>query len=97
MAKYNVERRGRAGESNKQGGFPLCVRGDRKRKKTALISCHTRVSAELDSNSHMVNVTVCFEIAPRILCSSLPSDIYHLCLTLLGVFKLQRVDAESLV
>lgn len=33
MAKYNVERRGRAGESNKQGGFPLCVRGDRKKKE----------------------------------------------------------------
>lgn len=91
MAKYNVERRGRAGESNKQGGFSFCVRGNRKKKKnkTGLMSCHTLVSPVLDSNSHMLNVTVCFEIAPRRLSSSQPSDaadIYHLWLTLLGCF-----------
>lgn len=77
MDKYNVERRGRAGESNKQGGFSFCVRGDRKKKnKTknpprALVPCHTLASPVLDRSSHMSNITVCFEIAPRRLCSLL--------------------------
>lgn len=98
MAKYNVERGGRAGESNKQGGFSATH--TQKNNKTGLISSHTLAGPALGSNSHMLNVTVCSEIAPGRLCSCQASDaadIYHLCLTLLGVFHLRGVDAELLL
>lgn len=68
---------GQASQTNREGS--PSVRGDREKKtKAALTSCHTLVGPQLDSNSHMLNVPVCFEMAPRILCSSLPSDIHHL-------------------
>lgn len=54
-----------------------------------MISCHTLVNAASDSKSHQLNVTVCFETAPRRLCSSEPSDaadLYRPWLTLLGGF-----------
>lgn len=89
---------GQASQTNRVGS-PSVRGATEKKNKTGLISCHTLVSPVLDSNSHMLNVTVCFEIAPRRLSSSQPSDaadIYHLWLTLLGVFELQGVDANLL-
>lgn len=52
-----------------------------------------------DSNSHMLNVTVCFELAPSRLGGRQPSeaaDIYPLGLTLLSVLELQGVGSELL-
>lgn len=77
----------------------LCSPQQQKKRnnKTGLISSLTLVSPALGSHSHMLNVTVCLEIAPRRLCScqaSEAADIYHLWLTLLAVFRLQGVDAE---
>lgn len=90
---------GQASQTNRVGSPSVRGATEKKQNKTGLISCHTLVSPVLDSNSHMLNVTVCFEIAPRRLSSSQPSDaadIYHLWLTLLGVFELQGVDANLL-
>lgn len=66
---------GQASQTNREGS--PSVRGDRGEKKNQN-NLMSDTGQSSHSNSHMLNVPVCFEIAPRILCSGAPSDIYRL-------------------